>query len=73
MCITSILAEESIERLRRIEGAIEMESSIPFPIPIPWLAIPILELELKSSPILELTPALLNMIHMIASVPVKQP
>ena len=30
------------------------------PIPIPWLAIPIPELELKSIPIPELTPALLQ-------------
>ena len=28
MCIISILAEESIEKIRRIEGAIEKESSI---------------------------------------------
>ena len=29
MCIISILAEESNGKIRRIEGRIEMESSIP--------------------------------------------
>ena len=67
MCIISILAEESFWKISRIEGEIEMKSSILFqfqsiaiPIRIPRLAIPIPipELGLKLIPIPELTPAL---------------